>query len=98
MLIWSRDGTELFYSNGLLLMGIDIATEPAFSFGNEQALGMRGFLDSTYASDSATRPYDITPDGQRFLMVFPVTETPDERINIVLNWFEELKRLVPTDN
>jgi len=78
-------------------MGIDIATEPAFEFGNEQALGMRGFLDP----DRVTRTYDITPDGQRFLMVFPAdqadsdAETPDEQINIVLNWFEELKERVP---
>jgi hypothetical protein len=78
-------------------MGIDIATEPAFSFGTEQALGIRGFL----AAFGPTRPYDITPDGQRFLMVFPadledsVTEIAAERINIVLNWFEELKERVP---
>ena len=95
--LWSPDGKELFYLNGGQLMGIDIATEPAFSFGNEQALGMRGFV----AAFGPTRPYDITPDGQRFLMVFPadqadsVTETADERINIVLNWFEELKERVP---
>ncbi len=95
--LWSPDGTELFYLNGPLLMGIDIATEPAFSFGNEQALGIQGFLNPI----QITRPYDITPDGQRFLMVFPadqadsVAETPDEQINIVLNWFEELKERVP---
>ncbi len=100
--LWSPDGSELFYNGGqgVLLMGIDIATEPAFSFGTEQALGMRGFL----AAYGPTRPYDITPDGQQFLMVFPadqadsVTETAAEQINIVLNWFEELKRLVPTGN
>ncbi len=95
--LWSPDGTELFYRSGPLLMGIEIATDPAFSFGNEQALGMRGFFDS----NGPTRPYDITPDGQRFLMVFPqgetgsVAETADRRINIVLNWFEELKERVP---
>ena len=95
--LWSPDGSELFYRKGPLLMGIDIATEPAFSFGTEQALGMRGFL---YAF-GPTRPYDITPDGQRFLMIFPadladsVTETPAEQINVVLNWFEELKERVP---
>ena len=95
--LWSPDGTELFYINGPQFMGIDIATEPAFSFGNEQALRIRGFL----AAYGPTRPYDITPDGQRFLMVFPadqagsVAETAEEQINIVLNWFEELKERVP---
>jgi serine/threonine-protein kinase len=95
--LWSPDGKELFYLNGGQLMEIDIATEPAFSFGTEQALRIRGFL----AAFGPTRPYDITPDGQRFLMVFPadqadsVTETPAEQINVVLNWFEELKERVP---
>jgi hypothetical protein len=42
--------------------------------------------------------YDVAPDGRRFLMLkstehTPVAPTP---INIVLNWFEELKHLAPT--
>lgn len=40
--------------------------------------------------------YDISPDGQRFLMI---EEEQGERapIHVILNWFEELKRLVPTN-
>ena len=46
--------------------------------------------------------FDVTADGQRFLVTTfpgsdvtdPATATP--RINVILNWFEELKRLVPT--
>jgi hypothetical protein len=50
------------------------------------------------------RYYDITPDGKQFLAImFPGAENslarqPAERINIVLNWFEELKARVPTNN
>ncbi len=41
--------------------------------------------------------YDVTPDGQRFVMVQAVEqEAGASQINVVLNWFEELKRLVPT--
>ena len=44
--------------------------------------------------------YDVTPDGQRFLML--KTGGPEEsaatQINVVLNWFEELKQRVPTGN
>ncbi len=98
--LWSPDGKELFYSSltSGQLMGIDISTDAALVFGNEQALGMRGFF---IPINLPTRSYDITPDGQRFLMVFPadqadsVAETADEQINIVLNWFEELKERVP---
>ncbi len=95
--LWSPDGKELFYLNTGQVLGIDIVTEPAFAFGNEQVLGMQGF----FFPGGGIRSYDITPDGQHFLMVFPadqadsVTETAAERINIVLNWFEELKERVP---
>ena len=48
------------------------------------------------------RDYDMSPDGERLLMVFPA-DRPDggepvrPQINIVLNWFEELKERVPTN-
>ena len=49
------------------------------------------------------RNYDVTPDGKQLLIVLPAqtAQTATGRrapvqINIVLNWFEELKRLVPT--
>jgi hypothetical protein len=38
--------------------------------------------------------YDVSPDGQRFVMV--KDDSASGRINLVLNWHEELKRLVPT--
>lgn len=42
--------------------------------------------------------YDVTPDGQRFIMIKsgekPATVS---RINVVLNWFEELKQRVPSN-
>ncbi len=43
--------------------------------------------------------YDVAPDGQRFLMIKEADEGEGQlgQINVVLNWFEELKRLVPTN-
>jgi hypothetical protein len=45
----------------------------------------------------ATFPnYDVSPDGQRFLMLkAPEETTAPTQIKVVLNWFEELKRRVP---
>jgi hypothetical protein len=42
--------------------------------------------------------YDISTDGQRFLMVKPAeqAQAAPTQINVVLNWFEELKQKVPT--
>ena len=96
--LWSPDGKELFYFNGGQLMGIDITTEPAFAFGNEHALRIQGFLTSA-SQPGRARPYDITPDGQGFLMIFPADQADSvakaEQVNIILNWFEELKARVP---
>jgi hypothetical protein len=44
-----------------------------------------------------TRPrsYDVTPDGERFLMARLPAERPRPRVVVVINWSEELKRLMP---
>ena len=45
---------------------------------------------------SPPQSYFISPDGQRFLMVEPVEQQQvATQINVLLNWFEELKRRVP---
>jgi Tol biopolymer transport system component len=97
---WAHDGTEIFYRHptSRTVRVVDVATDSGFSFGTERELPMAG---NVTFNDS--RDYDITPDGQQFLMIFeqgksdsPEFSTP--QINVVLNWFEELKRLVPTDN
>ncbi len=100
--MWSPEGSELFYRPGvasataeITLRSVDIVTQPAFAFSNEQTLPVEGFnVVPGY------RDYDISPDGEQLLMVFP-TDRPDTgeparpQINIVLNWFEELKERVP---
>ncbi len=73
-------------------MMVGIKTEPTFTAGSPVVL-----FSKRYFSGGAVVHYDISPDGQRFLMIKEAGG--DERqgqINVVLNWFEELKRLVPT--
>jgi len=56
-------------------------------------------FEERYVPSAATLPdYDVSPDGQRFLMLKPVEQEQATltQINVVLNWTEELKRLVPT--
>jgi eukaryotic-like serine/threonine-protein kinase len=82
---WARSGRELFYVNGNKVMAVDIKTEPLFAAGKPRLLfeGQFGGLD-------------VAPDG-RFLMVQPVEpEQPATTINVVLNWFEELKQRMQT--
>jgi len=90
--VWNRNGRELFYRSGDKMMAIDITTEPSFSAGRPKML----FKGSYFSPIPAGNPfYDVSPDGQRFLMLKPSEAAPTQ-INVVLNWTEELKRLVPT--
>jgi len=91
--VWARNGRELFYRSGDRMMAVDISTQPTFSAGNPQVLfeGQYPSVDSLWAN------YDVSPDGQRFLML-KEKEQPQAaltQVHVVLNWFEELKRRVP---
>jgi len=99
--LWSRDGRELFYVERpapFHLMVVPVQTDPTFVPENPQEL-----LDWPYSRLGDGRNYDVSPDGQRFLAITNVpletdADASSPHINIGLNWFEELKRLVPTDN
>ena len=93
--LWARDGEELFYRNGDKMMMVSVQTKPTFKM---LAVPRVLFQDSYIPGSFGWAPnYDLTPDGERFVMV-KQSETRATQINIVLNWFEELKRLAPTDN
>ncbi|MDA2934797.1 protein kinase [Acidobacteria bacterium AH-259-D05] len=92
--VWARNGRELFYRDENKVMVVPIIqTEPTFQAETPRLL-VEGPL---YYAFVLTSQYDISPDGKRFVMVkeggYDLTQ-----INVVENWFEELKRLVPTDN
>ena len=96
--VWARNGRELFYlvNNQRKLMAAEISTQPAFSASNPRELfelqRVTGIAPPGYAI------YDVSPDGQRFLIVQESEQQQATPINVVLNWFEELKRRVPTGN
>ncbi len=74
-------------------MGVAIETEPELSVGTPRLLFEGRFLPGP---SWAPRNYDISPDGQRFLMIQREQDLVPTEIIVILNWFEELKRLVPT--
>ncbi|MFC1604445.1 protein kinase [Planctomycetota bacterium] len=89
--IWSSDGNELFYRNGDKWMVVSISTEPEFKAGTPQLL-----FEGLY-SNVPGMSYDVVPDGQRFLVLQPEYDDSQVReLHVVTNWFEELKRIVPS--
>jgi serine/threonine protein kinase len=91
---WNTNGRELFYRSGDKMMAVDIATQTDFVAGKPRVLFERRYVPTPGTNSN----YDVSPDGQRFLMLKPseTTEAPPTQINVVLNWFEELKQKVPT--
>lgn len=93
--LWARNGRELFYLVGQgRMMAVALQRGPTFVVGNPQVI-----FDGPYVAPQPGRTYDVSADGQRFLMIkesgADQTSAPSE-IVIVQHWFEELKRLVPT--
>ncbi len=87
---WAANGRELFYLNGDQMMVVPVTTENSFQPGTPRPL-------FTHVHPGGPPPnYAVAHDAQRFVMLQPTEPEMEPQINIVLNWFEELKRLVPT--
>ena len=85
--VWSRDGRELFYRKGNEMMVIPIQTSPTFNAGEPRLLFEGGFQRGGPAQPN----YDVAPDG-RFLMIESTGGPTATKLNVVLNFFEELKQ------
>ena len=109
--VWSPDGRELFYvglpaanprTNLMFsLMVAQVETEPTFSARTPEPLfSLSGYALSATPADA--RPFDVAPDGDRFIFRMPSTalQTSDEAVNgliFVENWFQGLTERVPTN-
>ena len=76
-------------------MAVVADMESGFAAGTPQMLFEGPYLPTGFSFPF----YDVSPDGQRFLMLDPVESQTGgaTQINVILNWTEELKRLVPTE-
>jgi eukaryotic-like serine/threonine-protein kinase len=96
--LWSPDGRELFYRAGDSVMAVSVKANPDFSPESPRTLFRGEYVSLNFAElGNAFETWDIAPDGKRFLMMkesASASENP-RRINVVLNWTEELKRQVP---
>jgi serine/threonine-protein kinase len=106
--LWSADGRELLYRSGDATVAVTVETEPTFNPGNPEDL-FRGTYYPVSIEQVTFTPWDISPDGERFIMIKEPETTGGEstaaesesvgprKINIVLHWDVELKQRVPVD-
>jgi hypothetical protein len=88
--LWSHTGNELFYRSGNKMMGVSVSTTPDATLATPRVIFERPYA---YGSTVALTNYDVSADGQRFLMV--KSESGVAHLSVVLNWFSELARLAP---
>ncbi|HKA37727.1 MAG TPA: protein kinase, partial [Thermoanaerobaculia bacterium] len=88
--VWARNGRELFYRKADKMMAVEVSTQPSFSASTPRLLfegrftrGHRGYTN-----------YDVSPDGNRFLMI-QGQESGSSPIHVVLDWSAELTRRGP---
>jgi Tol biopolymer transport system component len=90
--MWTREGRELVYRKADSVMAVDVELERGV-VAQPSALFAGPYPDNP----GWTRPrsYDVSRDGERFLMIKLPAHRPRPRIAVVLNWFDELRAKVP---
>ena len=89
--LWSPDGSELFYEGfDRRIRGVQVEVGDGFSPSTPEVV-----VDAPYYSNALTRPFDISPDGRRFLVIQEGPDVARQSIHVVLNWDQELLERVP---
>jgi serine/threonine protein kinase len=92
--LWSPDGRRLYYRDlsGSRVMSVSFSSDPELIIGQPELL-FQGEYSSVLRFG---RGYDLALNGSRFLMMKTLPLPPaSTQFNIITNWFEELKRLIP---
>ncbi len=85
---WAKDGKELFYVEGDTLMSVSVSTQNGLEAGSPKPL----FRHAGFGVQAATS-FDVSADGQRFLVIESVGEASEEpqAIHVIENWYEEFR-------
>ena len=100
---WAPNGNTLFFINRASVMAVTVQSTPTLNAGTPIKLfdAPSILLDGRFIATGTNRTYDVSPDGQRLLMIKENARpsegnAPPVNMIVVLNWFEELRARVPT--
>jgi len=86
--LWTRGGREIvFQGRDNRLIAVDIRIDPAFSAGTQKPL-----FDPRMRTDIPPRMWDVSADGERFLVVRPLDAPDVEPLTLVQNWTSGLPK------
>jgi serine/threonine-protein kinase len=85
---WARNGRELFFAKDDTLFTAPVTVGVTFTNGSARRL-----MSGPFDFGGVRRNYDVSPDGRYFVAPRSPLEAAPRRIELVLNWFEELRRL-----
>ena len=94
---WSRDGSQLFFrteDNQVMVAGSCRGTQDSFGCDNP-----RVWTETRLAYSGPSANYDVDGDGKRIIAILPESEVEQKlshQVILVLNFFDELRRRVPT--
>jgi serine/threonine-protein kinase len=94
--LWRHDGRQLYYRLGDLMMVVDVSYGRSLEVSKPKVLWRGNYLAGAGSSCGMAGPtsanYDVTPDGERFLMIQDASPTAEcERLRVVSNWSLELR-------
>jgi serine/threonine-protein kinase len=91
---WTRDQRHLFFLSQQSVMEVPVTSTAPFTYGRPQrVLSLRELRTAPRWGSSQ---YDVTPDGKRFVFILDrLRESSPQQVNVVLNWTDEVSRLVP---
>ena len=99
---WIRHRPEVIYSTrgGRIVLSVAMTTQPTLERSNPVPFSFSEQDLNANFELGARRNYDVSSDGERFILLSsgaadPAYAQAPPAINIVLNWFEELKERVP---
>jgi Tol biopolymer transport system component len=87
--VWSRNSSELFYRAGDNLMSVQIRSMSPLVLGDRKNL-----LDVSAFEPAYYHDFDVSADGRRFLFIRSEPNARPTSLNVIVNWFPELERLV----
>jgi serine/threonine-protein kinase len=97
--VWKRTGGELYYRRGDSMMAVSVSTAPTFAAGRPGELWRghysHGMSSSCGAPGATSSNYDVTADGNRFLMIKDEDQDriTSKEIVVVQGWADEVSRL-----